>query len=97
LKKMLVIAVIGALGWYALAKHQASAPHLPLAESASPADGWNKDKEDGSEAFSCDGRTRCPQMKSCAEATYFIRNCPGTEMDGDGDGLPCESQWCGGG
>lgn len=44
--------------------------------------------------YSCDGRTRCPQMSSCAEATYFIRNCPGTEMDGDGDGIPCEDQWC---
>lgn len=45
--------------------------------------------------FQCDGRTRCPQMHSCAEATYFIQHCPGTQMDGDGDGLPCEDQWCG--
>lgn len=44
--------------------------------------------------FECDGRTRCPQMRSCAEAKFFIRNCPGTEMDGDHDGLPCESQHC---
>jgi cold shock CspA family protein len=44
--------------------------------------------------YSCDGRTMCPQMSSCAEATYFIRNCPGTRMDGDGDGVPCEDQWC---
>ncbi|MDZ4730627.1 MAG: excalibur calcium-binding domain-containing protein [Xanthomonadales bacterium] len=33
-------------------------------------------------------------MSSCAEATYFIRHCPGTQMDGDHDGIPCESQWC---
>jgi len=44
--------------------------------------------------FQCDGRTRCSQMKSCAEATYFIENCPNTEMDGDNDGVPCERQWC---
>lgn len=44
--------------------------------------------------FTCDGRTRCSQMSSCEEATYFIRNCPNTEMDGDKDGVPCESQWC---
>jgi cold shock CspA family protein len=44
--------------------------------------------------FQCDGRTHCSQMSSCAEATYFIRNCPNTQMDGDGDGVPCESQWC---
>ena len=46
-------------------------------------------------AFQCDGRTHCSQMHSCAEAKYFLANCPGTEMDGDGDGIPCERQWCG--
>jgi cold shock CspA family protein len=45
-------------------------------------------------SFTCDGRTRCSQMSSCEEATFFIRNCPDTQMDGDGDGVPCESQWC---
>lgn len=44
--------------------------------------------------FQCDGRRYCSQMTSCEEAKYFLRNCPGTEMDGDGDGVPCESQWC---
>lgn len=44
--------------------------------------------------FSCDGRTRCPQMKSCEEARYFLAHCPSVEMDGDGDGIPCEQQWC---
>jgi hypothetical protein len=42
----------------------------------------------------CDGRTRCSQMTSCAEATWFLKNCPGVEMDGDRDGIPCERQWC---
>ena len=45
--------------------------------------------------FSCDGRQHCSQMRSCEEATFFIRNCPNTKMDGDGDGVPCESQHCG--
>jgi endonuclease YncB( thermonuclease family) len=42
----------------------------------------------------CDGRTRCSQMTSCDEATWFLRHCPGVEMDGNGDGVPCERQWC---
>lgn len=42
----------------------------------------------------CDGRTRCSQMTSCEEAKYFLANCPGTQMDGDSDGVPCEQQWC---
>jgi endonuclease YncB( thermonuclease family) len=45
-------------------------------------------------AFRCDGRTRCQQLTSCAEARYFLANCPGVKIDGDGDGLPCEDQLC---
>ena|SRR5580765_6642747 len=45
-------------------------------------------------AFSCDGRVYCSQMTSCAEARYFLRHCPGVKMDGDHDGVPCETQWC---
>lgn len=42
----------------------------------------------------CDGRRHCSQMTSCEEAKFFLKNCPGTQMDGDGDGVPCEQQWC---
>jgi hypothetical protein len=34
-------------------------------------------------------------MTSCAEARYFLEHCPGVKMDGEGDGNPCEEQWCG--
>lgn len=47
-----------------------------------------------SQAFRCDGRTHCSQMTSCAEATFFLRNCPNVQMDGNNDGVPCEQQWC---
>ena len=43
--------------------------------------------------YSCDGRVYCSQMKSYDEAVFFINNCPGTKMDGDGDGDPCEGQF----
>lgn len=46
------------------------------------------------DAFHCDGRTRCSEMTSCEEARFFLRHCPGVEMDGNGDGEPCERQWC---
>lgn len=42
----------------------------------------------------CDGRTRCSEMTSCAEAKWFINNCPRMRMDGNLDGTPCEQQWC---
>ena len=44
--------------------------------------------------FKCDGRIHCSQMTSCDEAKFFLANCPGTQMDGDNDGVPCERQWC---
>jgi len=47
------------------------------------------------ERYSCQGKVYCSQMTSCEEARYYLVNCPGTKMDGDRDGVPCESQWCG--
>ncbi len=44
--------------------------------------------------FHCAGKVYCSQMSSCAEARFYLRNCPNTKMDGDGDGIPCERQWC---
>lgn len=44
--------------------------------------------------YQCQGKTWCSQMTSSEEATFYLRNCPGTKMDGDSDGVPCESQWC---
>lgn len=46
---------------------------------------------DNRQKFKCDGRQHCTEMTSRAEAEYFIRNCPGTKMDGDNDGEPCEN------
>lgn len=47
-------------------------------------------------ATSCDGRLRCSQMNSCAEAKYFLANCPAAaaEMDSNRNGIPCDTQWC---
>ncbi|EGT3627746.1 cold-shock protein [Morganella morganii] len=45
--------------------------------------------------FQCEaGKTHCSHMSSCDEATFYIQHCPNTQMEGDGDGIPCERQWC---
>jgi len=45
--------------------------------------------------FQCEaGKTHCSHMSSCAEATFYIQHCPNIQMDGNGDGIPCERQWC---
>ena len=43
--------------------------------------------------FSCQGKTHCSQMGSYEEAKFYLDNCPGMKMDGDGDGIPCEQQF----
>ena len=55
---------------------------------------FSEEIEEQEPVFECDGRTHCSEMTSCEEATFFLINCPGTEMDGDWDGIPCERQWC---
>ncbi|MFW1641505.1 cold shock domain-containing protein [Vibrio parahaemolyticus] len=44
--------------------------------------------------FSCQGKTHCSQMTSCNEAKFYLKNCPNVKIDGDNDGVPCESQLC---
>jgi len=34
-------------------------------------------------------------MVSCEEAMFYLKNCPNVEIDGDGDGVPCEKELCG--
>jgi hypothetical protein len=92
MKKIIVLLIVGAIGWQAYGKYQQRtisplasvderAPALPQAPVANT-------------NYRCDGRTYCSQMTSCEEATWFLKNCPGTKMDGNNDGIPCEKQWC---
>ena len=79
-----VVAIIGYTRW----RTRPSDPAMPWGHETSAAIAPEP-------AFACDGRTHCSQMHSCAEATYFLKHCPGTKMDGNHDGVPCEQQWCG--
>jgi cold shock CspA family protein len=84
LREALLVAAILAIAGYGVSRlvHRAHPASEAIEEAAAAS------------PYACDGRTMCSQMHSCAEATYFIRHCPNTAMDGDGDGVPCEQQWC---
>jgi len=90
LKKLIIYALIAFAGWQYYQKHHA--PHQAVIASTpqkyqAPVTALAKPTQ----SFSCDGRQHCSQMRSRAEAEYFLRNCPNTKMDGDHDGIPCEN------
>lgn len=93
MKNLMVLVLLGALAWYGYGHYKARTTGAPIAAAAS-APASRADAPAAPTQFKCDGRTHCSHMRSCAEATYFIRHCPGTKMDGDNDGVPCETQWC---
>lgn len=39
-------------------------------------------------------KNSCSKMASCAEALFHQERCKVPDIDGDGDGIPCEQQWC---
>lgn len=43
------------------------------------------------ETFSCQGKTKCGEMVSCSEAYFYLQTCGVNRLDGDKDGIPCET------
>lgn len=83
------LVIVAVLGWYGYTQHAnriAQIQGVPQTATALAAP--------TPLGFKCDGRQHCSQMTSCNEAKLFLKNCPGVQMDGDGDGVPCEQQWC---
>ena len=39
----------------------------------------------------CGTKRFCKQMATCDEARYFLKVCGVKQLDGDGDGRPCEA------
>ena len=88
-KVALFLFVLVAAGYFAYQKYHQPVEKAPVI--VAPSGAPPKVSQPG---FRCDGRTECAQVTSCEEATYFVKNCPKTNMDADGDGVPCELHWC---
>lgn len=96
MKWTVIIILIGMATWVLLGR-PVLLPHVESTVSQlreRPVTQIAQSKPKPEPAFKCDGRQYCSQMTSCKEATTFLRNCPNMKMDGDHDGVPCESQWC---
>jgi excalibur calcium-binding domain-containing protein len=92
MRNVVTLIVIAGLAWYGYTRYQAEAQRS--GSRSAPSSQVGMPITEGASPFRCDGRTHCSQMTSCAEATYFIEHCANTKMDGNNDGVPCESQWC---
>jgi len=94
MRQVILLLLLAVVGWFGYAKYQARLQPVRAAELESePREEARRDAT-SLPGFKCDGRVYCSQMTSCAEATFFLRNCPSVKMDGDGNGIPCEKQWC---
>lgn len=98
LQKLVVVLMLAAVIVYAYSRYtnrvgqiEAAAP--TAAQSSAPVSLFAPTQA-APARFNCDGRKYCSQMTSCKEAKLFLKNCPGMEMDGNHDGVPCEQQWC---
>ncbi|MDM0075864.1 excalibur calcium-binding domain-containing protein [Variovorax sp. J2P1-59] len=98
MKNVIVLLILCLIGWKAYThfeQRQQQGVRVAVPDKAwSPSTSGRPTTEANNASFRCDGRTHCSQMTSCAEATFFLKSCPGVKMDGNGDGVPCEKQWC---
>lgn len=94
MKNMLILVLIAYITWYGYSKYHTTKLQQQIAYETPSVNAAAALVTESPQSFACDGRTHCSQMRSCAEASYFIEHCPNTQMDGNHDGVPCERQWC---
>jgi len=89
------LVIMIAVGIYGFNQYSRNRDYVPVVDDAAPMHAESPVTVPAPTTnFQCDDRKYCSQMRSCAEATFFLKSCPGTQMDGDNDGIPCEQQWC---
>ena len=93
--RFLILGVVLLAGVFAYQKHFASSGTASLKQTLGAELPIQSKSSTNSQQFTCQNKSKCSEMSSCEEATFYLNHCPGTIMDGDGDGLPCEEQWCG--
>lgn len=63
----------------------------PTTSTAPASPGVNAPKAAASGGFSCSGKRRCGEMTSCEEAKFYLTQCGVGSLDGNKDGVPCET------
>lgn len=84
---LLLLLTAGVAGYASLAPRSGAAPTSSAVGTTFPA----ATPAAATAGFRCDGRQPCPQMNSLQEAAHFLRHCPDSRMDGDGQA--CEARF----
>ena len=69
---------------------EARAAHRGLWGLAEPVPPWDW-RHPEKASFKCGAKRSCREMKSCAEARFYLKKCGVSGLDGNGDGVPCAS------
>lgn len=81
------LRVAAVMAFFALAGAVAAGE---LAQTRNP--GTFMPKIDTAQAWTCQPRRTCGRIRSCDEAYWYLYNCSwGVRLDGDDDGVPCET------
>ena len=84
---------------YGVLEAEARAASLGLWQQKDPVPpwSWRRGERQASvalvktEDFTCGGKQYCKEMTSCAEAKFYLKECALASLDGNKDGMPCES------
>ncbi|QSX36722.1 excalibur calcium-binding domain-containing protein [Shewanella sedimentimangrovi] len=96
MKKLILILALATLAWHYQQRNLATSDGADIQEEDVIESEFEQEPLSQTPQlpqFTCDGRQHCSQMRSFAEAEFFLKNCPNTKMDGDHDGIPCERQF----
>ena len=69
----------------------AAAPKPSTPSLISPAEAASNEGAVKRDEFTCSGKRTCGQMLSCDEAKFYLSKCGVKSLDGDHDGVPCNS------
>ena len=92
---LLLLLVVGIVFVYRFGWVPSGVDQSDAVDSTAPASPTRKAPV-ATEAFSREGKTHRSAMRPSIETKLYLAHCPGVKIDGDNDGIPCESQWCSG-
>ena len=81
----------GSLAGKSYSSKTAAQNALRKQSSSKPPKSSAQPKGKSESGFKCEGKRTCGQMSTCAEAKFYLNQCGVSRLDGDKDGVPCES------